>query len=216
MEHQPESGCPRGHDKLYVRIQLQKITHGAKTSRDRPKYVHTWARFPQTRSVGPHFLRNRVDRGANRRDALAWRLQLQRAGSTVHAQANVIITAVGVSGTLAVRRLRWTRLPGTIVHPSEWSDGLDLSGRDVAIMGNGSTGVQLHRGTYAHGSSFSANAAVDQSAARYGAPVSQNSDGSSTPFLDTGTGSRLQAAAQFETHELMLPDPEDRQWRIRE
>jgi 4-hydroxyacetophenone monooxygenase len=74
----------------------------------------------------------------------AWRLELATPDGPQTLYANVVISAAGVFAN--------PRLPdfpgkdsfkGAVVHPSRWPQGLDLSGKRVAIMGNGSTGVQI-------------------------------------------------------------------------
>ncbi|OBJ67406.1 monooxygenase [Mycobacterium marseillense] len=71
-----------------------------------------------------------------------WRLEIA-GGSTVSAR--FVINAVG--GYIDTDR--FTALPGvedfagTVLRPNDWDDGYDVSGKRVAVVGTGSSGVQI-------------------------------------------------------------------------
>ena len=78
-------------------------------------------------------------------ESLTWHLTFQGPdGRRVERDVNMVVSAAGVFAK--------TKLPdidgidefeGTIVHPTEWTSELDVQGKRVAVIGNGSTGVQL-------------------------------------------------------------------------
>jgi 4-hydroxyacetophenone monooxygenase len=71
----------------------------------------------------------------------SWSLTL---GDERQAQANVVVAATGLFGV--PKRLDAPGVEsfaGDIVHTTDWSPDMPLRGRKVAIIGNGSTGVQL-------------------------------------------------------------------------
>lgn len=74
-----------------------------------------------------------------------WRLAFRGPdGRTVLREANVVVSAAGVFS-----KAKRPEIPGieeyegTLVHPTEWTRDLDVRGKRVAVVGNGSTGVQL-------------------------------------------------------------------------
>ena len=78
-------------------------------------------------------------------ESLTWHLTFQGPdGERVERDVNMVVSAAGVFAK--------TKLPdidgidefeGTIVHPTQWTSELDVQGKRVAVIGNGSTGVQL-------------------------------------------------------------------------
>ena len=75
-----------------------------------------------------------------------WTLRFNTPEGERTAEATIVITA---SGTFANPRIPdfpgKDDFRGLIVHPSRWPEGLDLKGKRIAIIGNGSTGVQMLR-----------------------------------------------------------------------
>ena len=73
-----------------------------------------------------------------------WTLSVHGEDAVESVEVNVVIAASGVFATprdLVVDGV--TEYTGRIVHTAEWCDDVDYAGKDVAIIGNGSTGVQL-------------------------------------------------------------------------
>jgi 4-hydroxyacetophenone monooxygenase len=73
-----------------------------------------------------------------------WALEASTPDGTVSLEANVLVNALGT-----FTNPRTPNFPGVedfggiIIHPSRWPKGLDLTGKRVAVIGNGSTGVQM-------------------------------------------------------------------------
>lgn len=73
-----------------------------------------------------------------------WTLTVRGEDSVADVEANVVVAASGVFATprdLPVEGV--SEFTGQIVHTTEWSDDVEYAGKKVAIIGNGSTGVQL-------------------------------------------------------------------------
>jgi len=75
----------------------------------------------------------------------SWHLTFKGAdGQRVERDVNVVVSAAGVFS-----KKKRPDVPGIddfegkIVHPTEWTHDLEVAGRRVAVIGNGSTGVQL-------------------------------------------------------------------------
>ena len=73
-----------------------------------------------------------------------WALTVKTPAGLDHITANVIVSAAGLFVNPRLPAFESQHLyQGKIVHPSRWPAGLDLKGKRVAVLGNGSTGVQL-------------------------------------------------------------------------
>ncbi len=65
-------------------------------------------------------------------------------GRTVSRTVNVIVSAAGLFANPNLPDFPGVeRFGGQIIHPTQWPEGLDLSDKRVAVIGNGSTGVQM-------------------------------------------------------------------------
>ena len=74
-----------------------------------------------------------------------WHLQFEGSdGERVERDVNVVVSAAGVfSKAKALEIPGIDDFEGTVVHPTQWTSDQDVAGKRVAIIGNGSTGVQL-------------------------------------------------------------------------
>jgi len=74
-----------------------------------------------------------------------WNLTLQRSdGRRVEREVSAIVSAAGLFSTPKTPDIPGLEeFEGAIVHPTRWPSALDLRGKRVAVVGNGSTGVQL-------------------------------------------------------------------------
>lgn len=74
-----------------------------------------------------------------------WRLRFRRPdGGRVEREANAIISAAGLFSKPKLPDIPGVDVfEGRIVHPTQWTQDLDVRGKRVAVIGNGSSGVQL-------------------------------------------------------------------------
>lgn len=73
-----------------------------------------------------------------------WTIDVDTPEGAQQIEANFVITACGTFANAQLPDIAGVGdFRGTIVHPSAWPEGLDLVGKRVAVIGNGSTGVQL-------------------------------------------------------------------------
>jgi len=74
-----------------------------------------------------------------------WNLTIEVDGErTIQHRANVTVSGSGLFATpkrLDVPGIE--RFQGRLLHTTEWSDDLEIEGKRVAVVGNGSTGVQI-------------------------------------------------------------------------
>lgn len=99
-------------------------------------------RLVDAHGLDPHIrLETEIVRAAWDDARAKWRLTDQHAREWT---ADFLITALG-----ALSRPAWPDIPGleafggTLVHSQQWPDDLDLSGRNVAVIGTGATAAQL-------------------------------------------------------------------------
>lgn len=73
-----------------------------------------------------------------------WTLTVKGDESVTEVEANVVVAASGVFATpreLSVEGV--SDFTGQVVHTARWSEDVEYAGKKVAVIGNGSTGVQL-------------------------------------------------------------------------
>jgi 4-hydroxyacetophenone monooxygenase len=73
-----------------------------------------------------------------------WVLEVDTPDGIQTIEANAVVNAVGTFTNPKFPQFEGRELfEGLVVHPSRWPADLDLTGKRVAVIGNGSTGVQL-------------------------------------------------------------------------
>lgn len=73
-----------------------------------------------------------------------WVLDVDTPQGPIVIEANVVVSAAGLYANPLMPKFNGMEsFEGQIVHPSRWPDDLDLAGKRVATIGNGSTGVQM-------------------------------------------------------------------------
>jgi 4-hydroxyacetophenone monooxygenase len=78
-------------------------------------------------------------------DAKQWQLEYRNQGGvSTPMTARVVISASGLFSTPRLPEIPGIeRFRGSIFHTTAWDHGVDLAGKRVALIGNGSTGTQL-------------------------------------------------------------------------
>ena len=98
------------------------------------------------------------------------------------------------------------------MHPTGWSPDLDLTGKRVAIIGNGSTGVQLLAPIAAEAEQVFVFQRTPQWISprdKYGAPIEPELHWLIENFPGYWNWARYMAiAALFQTHRFLIPDEE--------
>lgn len=143
-----------------------------------------------------------------------WRLSFGRPdGTTYRAEANAVVTGCGVFANPRPFDIEGKDdYEGRIVHPTRWSPDIEVKGATVAVVGNGSTGVQIVSPLAKDAKQlyvFQRTAQWISPRPKYGAPI----EAEVRWLLDTMPGywnwARYTATATlFNSHELMVPDPE--------
>ncbi|KAI9812936.1 MAG: hypothetical protein M1827_004454 [Pycnora praestabilis] len=76
----------------------------------------------------------------------AWNVQVQdlRTGNIINDQCDILINAGGI-----LNAWRWPAIPGLkdfkgkLLHSAAWDHSVDLTGKNVGLIGNGSSGIQI-------------------------------------------------------------------------
>ena len=144
-----------------------------------------------------------------------WRLELTSEDGPVTAEAAVLVNALGTFANPRIPRFEGQEdFGGLMVHPSRWPDDLDLTGKRVAVIGNGSTGVQMVSPI----SELAEQVHVFQRTPQWISPRDKYGTAIEPEIrwlLDNFPGywnwwRYMAIAALFGTHGFLLPDPEHR------
>jgi cation diffusion facilitator CzcD-associated flavoprotein CzcO len=73
-----------------------------------------------------------------------WRVEVEGPNGIIHDECDVLISATGI-----LNNWKWPDIPGIDefkglkVHSAAWPDDIGLSGKNVAVIGNGSSAIQI-------------------------------------------------------------------------
>lgn len=73
-----------------------------------------------------------------------WKVKVDQQGTIIETEADVLVNGSGV-----LNKWRWPNIPGIdayrgkMVHSAQWDPALDWAGKRVAIIGNGSSAIQI-------------------------------------------------------------------------
>jgi 4-hydroxyacetophenone monooxygenase len=146
-----------------------------------------------------------------------WLLEFDTSRGPVSAEANVVVSAAGLFATPRIIDFPGREdFRGTIVHTAQWRGDIDLKGKRVATIGNGSTGVQM-LGAIAreaeHVSVFQRTPQWISPRERYGEPIEREIEWLRRNLPGFWNWWRYSSTASlFETHELMTVD---RDWQAK-
>ncbi|WP_306243526.1 NAD(P)/FAD-dependent oxidoreductase [Mycobacterium sp. TY815] len=77
-------------------------------------------------------------------DAGRWHLQLDRQGSARELVVDVVVCAAGLFGSVRLPDITGLAdFAGTLMHTAQWDHDVDLTGKRVAVIGTGASGVQV-------------------------------------------------------------------------
>ena len=142
-----------------------------------------------------------------------WVLEFETPDGIVVEEANAIISCAGLFATPKVIDFAGkTDFEGRVIHTAQWTDDVDLAGKKVATIGNGSTGVQL-LGTVArqaeHVTVFQRTPQWIMPRDKYGQPIEPEVKWLVRNLPGYWNWWRYsQTSSIFETHALMQTDPE--------
>lgn len=120
------------------------------------KYIlDTASKFGLRKNIS---LRSKVTESTWDEQDCRWRLRIERDGEDVSDVADILINATGF-----LSRWKWPDIPdlhsfrGQLVHSAAWDSSTSCSGKRIALIGNGSSGIQILpqiAGTATHISNF--------------------------------------------------------------
>ena len=140
-----------------------------------------------------------------------WVLEIDAPDAPMRLDANVIVSASGLFATPNMPAFEGQEtFRGQIVHPAAWPADMELEGKRVAIVGNGSTGVQM-LGAVArqaeHVCVFQRTPQWISPRENYGAPLEPEVAWLVKNFPGYWNWWRFTSTAPlFDTHDLMLAD----------
>jgi 4-hydroxyacetophenone monooxygenase len=142
-----------------------------------------------------------------------WRLEFDTPQGTLVHEANVIVSCSGLFATPNIPHFDGQeQFKGRVVHPARWPDDVKLAGKRVAVIGNGSTGIQMlgviaDEAQFAY--AFQRTPQWISPRAKYGEIMEPEVAWLLKNFPAYENWWRLSAlSGLFDTHELMLTDPE--------
>ncbi len=141
-----------------------------------------------------------------------WVLDIETPDGMETLEANFIISCTGVFANPKFPEFENREaFKGQIVHPNRWPEDLDLTGKRVAVIGNGSTGVQLLSAVARDAAQVSVFQRTPQWISpreKYGVPVEPETAWLLENFPGFWNWARYMSfAGLFETHNMVLPDP---------
>ena len=142
-----------------------------------------------------------------------WVLEASTAEGRVTLDASILVNALGTFNNPLHPNFEGMELfNGQIVHPARWPKDLDTTGKRVAVVGNGSTGVQLVSviaETAEHVDVYQRTPQWISPRDKYGAPVEPEIRWLLDNFPGYWNWWRYMAiAALFGTHGFLIPDEE--------
>jgi cation diffusion facilitator CzcD-associated flavoprotein CzcO len=95
--------------------------------------------------LGRHLMLGTAVRSARwRDDSQNWGLLLDRGATTETLTVDVVVCAVGLFGSARLPDIAGlTDFGGSLMHTAQWNHGVDLTGKRVAVIGTGASGVQV-------------------------------------------------------------------------
>ena len=147
VEHQPLPRHPGRHAELLLRVQLREGLRLDGVLRPRPRGAglprphrrHVRRRCRTCASATTSSRPASTTTPASGRSPSAW-----PTAPPCRRPVNVVVSAAGLfANPLLPDFPGIDAFGGTVIHPTRWPDDIDLSDKRVAVIGNGSTGVQL-------------------------------------------------------------------------
>ena len=144
-----------------------------------------------------------------------WVLEAKTPDGPVTIEANVIVNAVGTFANPRVPQFEGQEsFEGEMLHPNRWPADFDTTGKRIALIGNGSTGVQMLSKLTERAEQvfvFQRTAQWISPRAKYGQKLEPEVSWLLRNFPGYWNWWRyVSFAALFDTHQLLVPDEE---WR---
>jgi len=142
-----------------------------------------------------------------------WDLTVATPDGEKHMSVNAVVSCSGLFAEPKIVDFPGKeKFKGDIVHTAQWPADLQYAGRRIAIIGNGSTGVQMLSqlaGKGAHVDVYQRTPQWITPRANYGKPIEEEHLWLVANFPGYRNWWRFTSTVSlFDTHKLMLPDPE--------
>jgi 4-hydroxyacetophenone monooxygenase len=141
-----------------------------------------------------------------------WVLDIATPDGTERFEANVLIAATGTFANPKIPRFEGQDIyEGQVIHPSEWPHNWEASRRRIAVIGNGSTGVQLLAPIAKDAEQvfvFQRTAQWISPRPRYGKPIEPEMRWLYDNFSGYWNWARVTATAAADLQAYLIPDPD--------
>ncbi|NUU25850.1 MAG: NAD(P)/FAD-dependent oxidoreductase [Streptomycetaceae bacterium] len=155
LDRQPRPGGTWSiHRYPGIRVDTASITYEFSFEKNHP-WTEYYARGPEVRAYLEHIAKKygvlantrfghtlhaaTFDESRN-----LWVLDVATPDGTATIEANILVNALGTFTNPRLPHFEGQEdFRGQMVHPSLWPEDLDVAGKRVAVIGNGSTGVQM-------------------------------------------------------------------------
>ncbi|KAI1746718.1 hypothetical protein F4782DRAFT_523614 [Xylaria castorea] len=120
---------------------------------------HTWSEFYSSGEEIQQYIERTVDKYGLREyvklnsrmvesvwDAVngKWKLKINQQGRIIEDECDIFISAIGWLNKWEYPKIEGIKnFKGTLMHSAHWDKSYDYSGKKVAVIGNGSTGIQI-------------------------------------------------------------------------
>lgn len=155
LDRQPEPGGTWSINRYPgIRVDTASITYEFSFEKNHP-WTEYYAQGPEVRTYlenmakkygvfentrfGTTLRRATYDESRN-----VWQLDVTTPDGAETVEANILVNALGTFTNPRLPQFEGQEsFRGQMVHPSQWPQDLDVTGKRVAVIGNGSTGVQM-------------------------------------------------------------------------
>ncbi len=163
--------------------------------------------------VGNTRFNREVQRASFNEKKSRWVIETTAPEGPETIEANVLVTAVGTFLNPKVSNFRGQEdFKGRILHPARWPNDYDPTDERIAVIGNGSTGVQMLGALARKARKVSVLQRTPQWISprpNYGSPIEPEIHWLVDNFPGYWNWSRYMASAMFfTTHDLLIPDEE--------
>ncbi|MEU8136204.1 flavin-containing monooxygenase [Streptodolium elevatio] len=155
LDRQPEPGGTWSINRYPgIRVDTASITYEFSFEKNHP-WTEYYAQGPEVRTYLEHIAKkygvlantrfgHTLQSATFDESRNLWQLDVTSPDGAETVEANILVNALGTFTNPRLPQFEGQDgFGGQVVHPSQWPHDLDATGKRVAVIGNGSTGVQM-------------------------------------------------------------------------